>query len=242
MHAPTLLRHLRDLPLYLDVHEGRGGHDLAECARQWPTWRARLLDARPLHRAATADVLLLNAMFWPIVTLHLGAAFTRAARIDADVLLDWPLHDAAPFKTLAVRDAHVSDSTDPLADAIDAIVRAARVIRPAATVRERLLLAVVCDRAVQALMIIGAATDERDRAAAWATELVDRWPVKTRTRVVRAEPADDLVRSTCCHYAVDLARCGNCPVRVARPDGRQEALRTAGTFQEAEGCEASRRS
>lgn len=202
------LEALGAMPLYLRLQAGEDGLTLAQCREVWPSWRADVRARFLRHRASTADVLLTNALSWPPGMLHLAAAFVLSASIKAELRLV-----GAPFGTLNFARVTLRAEPDPLAAALPALLNIAEEIKPATVLSEGLLLRVLCDRMVQALSVLGAATDEFERARDWAARLVSLWPVQSRT-CLPADPGEPMVRATCCFHDLNEggARCGNCPV------------------------------
>ncbi|AFZ69268.1 (2Fe-2S)-binding protein [Deinococcus peraridilitoris] len=211
MNTAKLLIELNARQLYLNVQPTVAGRTLDECVASWPSWRARLLALRPQHRPATADVLLLNALFWPVSMLHLATAFIHGFHVQGEVRLDWPHDEPRPFGQLNLITTTLVQSGDPLGHATGQIFRASQAVTPATQLRERLVVHVACDRAVQALLVLGQATGQPERAAEWATRLTEEWPVPHRTRVRQEEDGNVMVRSSCCYHYLDFERCGNCP-------------------------------
>ncbi|ADV68127.1 hypothetical protein [Deinococcus maricopensis] len=150
--------------------------------------------------------------------LHLAAAFRHGVRVHGTLHTDWPDADPFPFSTVTLADAHLSLSTDPLADAVDAIIAACHAAQPHTRLRERPLLAVACDRTVQALLLLGHATGNHDRAVQWSARLTDDlWPTRTRTAVSHDDTGPALVRGTCCFHVLEGHRCANCPIAPSTP-------------------------
>lgn len=217
MNDTTLLDRLNTLPLYLDLRIGTEGRRLDGSADLWPEWRRRLIEQRPRQRPATADVILLNALAWPLGMAHLAVAFLHGADLELQPRFDWRTDEALPGATTWVEAFQPVATEDPLGAAVARLDQTYRSVQPGLVLPRKALLAVTSDRAVQALLVLGQVTGERDRAAVWAQRLVELWPSRTRTRVERDDEHDRLVRASCCFYFLDAQQCANCPREARRP-------------------------